>query len=252
MTAWSSSPTAAASWPTAADELATGLEKGAKQIPTYDKQTRTALSSVVATPVTAERPSSLFADIANTTFLAVLALWLGGLASFVVLRAIPARVLTSMKPSWRLAGEALLPAAGVAAVQAIALTAVLQILLGLSAGQVRRCCRSRAGRVDVRGGQPRPGGLARWRRPLRVDHGSGAGHGVGDHPGRTAVPGSDRAFLPLTPALEGARAIATDAAGAGGSAGLLLAWLLAGLAAGVLAVARHRMAKVPEVVPVRA
>ena len=55
--------------------------------------------------MTAERPSSLFADIANTTFLAILALWLGGLASFVVLRAIPARVLTSMKPSWRLAAR---------------------------------------------------------------------------------------------------------------------------------------------------
>ena len=47
------------------DELAMGLGKGAKQIPTYDKQTRTALSSGVATPVTAERPSSLFADIAS-------------------------------------------------------------------------------------------------------------------------------------------------------------------------------------------
>ena len=77
---------------------------------------------MVATPVTAERPGSLFADIANTTFLSVIALWLGALASFVVLRAIPSRVLTSMKPSWRLAGEALLPAAGVAVIQAIALT----------------------------------------------------------------------------------------------------------------------------------
>ena len=48
------------------------------------------------------------------------------------------------------------------------------------------------------------------------------------------------------------RAIVTDTVGAGGSAGLLLAWLLAGLAAGVLAVARHRMARVSEVVPVRA
>jgi len=58
-------------------------------------------------------------------------------------------------------------------------------------------------------------------------------------------------FLPLTPALEGARAVATDSGGAVGSAGLLLAWLLAGLAAGVLAVARQRMAKVPEVASVR-
>ena len=236
-----------------ADELATGLEKGAKQIPTYDKPTRTALSSVVATPVTAERPSSLFADIANTTFLAVLALWLGGLASFVVLRAIPARVLTSMKPSWRLTGEALLPAAGIAAVQAIALTAVLQILLGLSAGQVLALL---------------PFSLLAGLAFVAVNHALVAWlGGVGRFVSITAVVLATASaitqavppflaqivpFLPLTPALEGARAIVTDSAGAGGSVGLLLAWLLAGLAAGVLAVARHRMARVPEAVPVRA
>ena len=236
-----------------ADELATGLEKGAKQIPTYDKQTRTALSSVVATPVTAERPSSLFADIANTTFLTVLALWLGALASFVVLRAIPARVLTSMKPSWRLAGEALLPAAGIAAVQAIALTAVLQILLGLSAGQVLALL---------------PFTLLAGLTFVAVNHALVAWlGGVGRFVSITAVVlatasaitqavppflGQIVPFLPLTPALEGARAIVTDSVGAGGSAGLLFAWLLAGLAAGVLAIARHRMAKVPEVAPVRA
>ena len=193
-----------------ADELATGLEKGAKQIPTYDKQTRTALSSVVATPVTAERPSSLFADIANTTFLAVLALWLGGLASFVVLRAIPARVLTSMKPSWRLTGEALLPAAGIAAVQAIALTAVLQILLGLSAGQVLALLPfSRAGRVGVRGGEPRPG------RPGSVASAASCRSWLWCWPRRRRSPKPYHRswrqivpFLPLTPALEGARAIA--------------------------------------------
>ena len=56
-------------------------------------------------------------------------------------------------------------------------------------------------------------------------------------------------FLPLTPAMEGARAIASGGPGAGGAAGLLLAWLLMGVAAGVLAVARHRVAKVPELAP---
>ena len=107
-------------------------------MPSYDKSTRTKLAEVVATPVTSERPTSLFADIANTTFLAAIALWLGGLASFIVLRAVPSSVLTSMKASWRLAAEALLPAAGIAAVQAVALTAVLQVLLELNVGQVAR------------------------------------------------------------------------------------------------------------------
>ena len=48
-------------------------------------------------------------------------------------------------------------------------------------------------------------------------------------------------FLPLTPALQGFRAIASDGSGAAGAAGLLVAWLLIGVSAAVLAVARRRM-----------
>ncbi|MFT4165714.1 MAG: YhgE/Pip domain-containing protein [Microlunatus sp.] len=235
------------------DQLATGLEKGAKQIPTYDKQMRTALSSVVATPVTAERPASLFADIANTTLLSVLALWLGGLASFVVLRAIPSRVLTSMKPSWWLAGEALLPAVGVAVIQAIAMTITLQNLLKLDAGQVAQLL---------------PFLLLAGLSFVAVNHAlvawlGGVGRfisvGVVVLSVATAITHAIPEFLsgivpflPLTPAMEGARAIASGGPGVGGSVGLLLAWLLMGVAAGVLAVARHRVARVPELVPVPA
>jgi putative membrane protein len=56
-------------------------------------------------------------------------------------------------------------------------------------------------------------------------------------------------FLPLTPALEGFRAIASGGTGAGGAVGLLLAWLVVGLAASVLAVARQRMVPVAVVSP---
>ena len=236
-----------------ADELATGLEKGAKQVPTYDKAQRTALSSVVATPVTAERPSSLFSNIANTTFLAVLALWLGGLASFVVLRAIPSRVLTSMKPSWRLAAEALLPAVGIAVVQGVALTVVLQNLLDLTLSQVGQLLPFTllAGLAFVAVNHALVawfGGIGRFVSVAAVVLSTGAA--ITD-----AIPSSLQqviGFLPMTPALEGARAIASGGTGVGGSTGLLLAWLVAGLAAGVLAVARHRMAKVPDLVPVHA
>lgn len=232
------------------DQLATGLEKGAKQIPTYDKQLRTALSSVVATPVTAERPGSLFADIANTTFLSVIALWLGGLASFVVLRAIPSRVLTSMKPSWRLAGDALLPAAGVAVIQAIAMTITLQVLLDLSAGQVARMLPFLllAGLAFVGVNHALVawlGGVGRFISVAVVvlSAATAITHAIPEFLS-AVVP-----FLPLTPAMEGARAVASGGPGAGGAAGLLLAWLLMGAAAGVLAVARHRVARVPELVP---
>ena len=220
-------------------------------MPSYDQSTRTKLAEVVATPVTTERPTSLFADIANTTFLAAIALWLGGLASFIVLRAAPSSVLTSMKASWRLAAEALLPAAGVAAVQAVALTAVLQVLLDLNFGQVAQLLPFLLlGRNGLCGREPGLGGLARRGRAVHL----GGCCGARPQPQRSPRPlppswtWSRRSCL-LTPALEGSRAIASDGTGVLGSVGLLLAWLVVGAAAGVLAVARHRIARVPDAGP---
>src|SRR4051794_35513802 len=120
------------------EQLSDGLADGAKQIPTYDKTARDRLSTVVAAPVTTPAVTSVFSNVATTTLLAVLALWLGGLASYLVLRAVPARALSSMRSSWRLTLESLLPAAVVAAVQAVVLTVLLSALLDLHAGQTVR------------------------------------------------------------------------------------------------------------------
>ena len=223
-------------------KLADGLTKGAEQVPSYDKSTRTKLAEVVATPVTSERPTSLFADIANTTFLAAIALWLGGLASYIVLRAVPSSVLTSMKASWRLATEALLPAAGIAAVQAVALTAVLQVLLELNVGQAARLLPFLllAGVAFAAVNQALVawlGGVGRFVSVALLVLAAAA-----------AITSATPAlldvvtpFLPVTPALEGARAIVSDGTGVLGAVGLLLAWLVVGAAAAVLAVARRRM-----------
>ena len=119
-------------------QLADGLDKGAKQIPTYDKTARDRLSTVVATPVATGEVTSVFSNVATTTLLAVLALWVGGLASFLVLRAVSARALASMRSSWRLTLESLLPAAVVAAVQAVILTVLLTSLLDLGAASTAR------------------------------------------------------------------------------------------------------------------
>jgi putative membrane protein len=58
-------------------------------------------------------------------------------------------------------------------------------------------------------------------------------------------------FVPLTPALQGVRAIVSDGPGVSGAAALLVAWLLVGVGATILAVARRRMVS-PLVVPVAA
>ena len=55
-------------------------------------------------------------------------------------------------------------------------------------------------------------------------------------------------FLPLQPALDAFRAVAGDLPGAGAGAALLVAWLLIGVVAGVVAVTRRRILR-PVVVP---
>jgi putative membrane protein len=233
-------------------KLADGLAKGADNIPTYNEETRQKLSSVVAAPVQVPAPTSAFSNVTTTSLLMVLALWAGALAAFIVLRPVTARVLGSMKPSWRLALEGLLPAAVVGVVQAIALTVIVAVLLDLSFGATMRV-----------------GGLslllavtfAAVNQALVVWLG-----GVGRFVSlvvlvltaagalTSAIPDAFHAlqpFLPLTPALDGLRAVLGDAGGAGSSVFLLAAWLLVGIVAAVLAVARRRVVA-PLVSPVPA
>jgi len=221
-------------------QLADGLKSGAKQIPTYDKQARERLSTVVAAPVASSDVTSVFSNVATTTLLAVLALWVGGLASYLVLRAVSAKALSSMKSSWRLSLESLLPAAVVAAAQSVVLTVLMTALLDLGAGQVVRLLGLSllAGLVFVALNHALVawfGGVGRFVSVVLVVLTAAAAL-------TSAVPevfDSVTPLLPLTPALQGLRAVVTGNGG-GAQAALLLAWLVVGLAAGVLATARHR------------
>ena len=233
-------------------QLADGLKSGAKQIPTYDKQARERLSTVVAAPVTTPETTSVFSNVATTTLLAVLALWVGGLASYLVLRAVSARALSSMKPSWRLNLESLLPAAVVALVQSVVLTVLLNLLLDLTAGETVRLLglAALAGLTFVAVNQALVawfGGVGRFVSVVLVVLTAAAAL-------TSAVPevfDTVTPFLPLTPALQGLRAVVTGNGG-GGQAALLLAWLVIGLAAGVLATARRRTLPASKVVPLSA
>ena len=248
--AWSSSPPGADKLADGTKQLADGLDKGAKQIPTYDKTARDRLSTVVATPVTTPEVTSVFSNVATTTLLAVLALWVGGLASFLVLRAVSAKALSSMRSSVRLTLESLLPAAvgrgragrhphraavdaarprrrrdgsvlGLALLAGLVFAALNQALVGWF------------------------GGVGRFVSVVLVVLTAAAAI-------TSAVPemfDSVTPLLPLTPALQGLRAVATGAGTGGGAAALLVAWLVVGLAAGVLATARRRMVPAPALVP---
>jgi putative membrane protein len=231
-------------------QLSDGLAKGAKQIPTYDKTARERLSTVVATPVTTPEVTSVFSTVATTTLLAVLALWVGGLASFLVLRAVSAKALSSMRSSVRLTLASLLPAALAAVVQAVILTVLLATLLDLGAGATTRMLGLTllAGLVFAALNQALVawfGGVGRFVSVVLVVLTAAAAI-------TSAVPEVFDAvtpLLPLTPALEGMRAVAAGSGNGGGAAALLLAWLVVGLAAAVLATARRRVVQAAALIP---
>lgn len=223
-------------------KLADGLKKGAAQIPTYTANDRTVLSSVVASPVNAERPDTLFSNQNTSTLLAVLGLWLGALVSYLVFRAVSWRAFGSSKSSARLALEGVVPGAAVAAIQAVVVSLALWPLLDLSAAQVGKTLGFTllAGIAFVVVNQALVawfGGIGRFISAVALGLAAAAAL-------TSALPGFFdvvRPFLPMTPALDGLRAIVTGGSGTGHAVGVLLAWLVVGAAASVIAVVRRRM-----------
>jgi putative membrane protein len=224
-------------------KFADGIAEGRKEVPTYTESERDRLSGVVSAPVTVPASDGAsYSDIATTTLLVVLALWLGGLAAFVVLRPVTPRVLASMKPSWRLAFEALGPAAVIGAVQAVVLSVVLQRLLDLSAGQTAALLPFAVLTAVTFAAVNQAlvaalGGLGRFLSVLAaVVVTAGALTAAAPALFGTAAP-----YLPLTPALQGVRALVSDGGGVGPAIGVLVGWLLLGISVSVLSVARRRM-----------
>src|SRR5699024_2972038 len=81
-----------------AGELADGSAEGLKQIPTYDKNDRDHRSDVVAVPVDADKVEDNPVDAYGeglAAFFVSLALWIGGMITYMVINAIPYRALAS-------------------------------------------------------------------------------------------------------------------------------------------------------------
>ena len=112
------------------DTLAEGIGTAADSLPSYTDETAADLASVVADPVaTAGVGTDLFGATA-VPLLVTLALWFGGLGSFVVLRAVSSHALTSRRPSALLALRSLTPAAVIGAAQGLLVAAVVQFAAG--------------------------------------------------------------------------------------------------------------------------
>ncbi len=117
-----------------ASELATGLRTGAEQVPDTDAAAQTAVAEVVAEPVTLSVTRANEVDDLGqivATFLVPLGLWLGALATFLVLGRTSSAVLGSSARDGRLVWRMLARASSIAVAQALLLVALLHLAVGV-------------------------------------------------------------------------------------------------------------------------
>ncbi len=116
------------------DDLASGLRQASESVPVYDDDGAKNLATVLSDPVqTTGLGTNLFGASA-IPLLAMLALWLGGLGSYIALQAVTRHALTSRRPSALLALRSLWPAAAMGAVQGILVAGVVQVVASYEGG----------------------------------------------------------------------------------------------------------------------
>lgn len=124
---------------TGAGDLSTGLAAGVSKIPTYSETERAQLAAVAATPIVADiaRVNPVKNNGAGLApYFMALALWVGSLAIYLLLRPLSPRALASGAPSPLVALAGYLPGALLGATQGVALAAVLQWWIGIGAASV--------------------------------------------------------------------------------------------------------------------
>ncbi|WP_281640832.1 YhgE/Pip domain-containing protein [Aurantimicrobium minutum] len=111
-------------------KLADGLDEAVSNIPTYTEDQVSTLADLVTAPVGIKNGGGLTFGANSTPLYVVLSLWLGALAIFIVLRAIPLRVLESTRSSLSLATRAYGIPAVAAILQAVAVATVIAFAQG--------------------------------------------------------------------------------------------------------------------------
>ncbi|MCL2515223.1 MAG: YhgE/Pip family protein [Microbacteriaceae bacterium] len=234
-------------------QLASGLGTAVKSLPSYSDAERKTLSKVVATPVgvtAAAGPG--FGALAAPIF-GVLALWLGALACFVVLRPVSVTALGSSRSSVVIALRGLVIPAVVGAVQGIAVAGALEPMLRLGpagflglagVGVLAAIAFAAVNQALV----ALLGGAGRFVSMLVILLGLATGL-VGTAPAfLTALAG----FTPIGPAQSLVAAVVQGTAVPGGSVFGLVLWLFGAVAVTTLAVARGRTLPASRLAPAAA
>lgn len=227
------------------DVFAKGVSSGASSIPTYTESERSTLASVVATPVTTNSGvSTVFGAYPAAGLLIILALWIGAIATYVVVRPVTRRAVQSSKSSFALLVQGLWPAAVTAVGATALLTAIASSVLTLSLGRIAALATFTLAAALVFAVVNYAlvaafGGVGRFLSIVLAVLGS-ATLIISGSPGVFEFAAS---LSPLTPAIHGFTAIASHGSGLGAAVGGLAAWLILGLVLGFVAVSTRRQAR---------
>ena len=222
-------------------QLAGGLDQAVQQLPKYPDGDRDKLAQAVANPVETAEGTALGFGSSGLSLYAILALWVGALVTFLVLRPVPEHALESTRSSWRLALRQFRLPAVLAVVQGVLVSAVVGISGELSAGQWLGC----AGLLALaavaftavnQALAAALGGIGRFAAML-VGLVMLANGFIAAVP---AVLGQISAALPVGPAQDALRAITEGLDPGAGAFALLVIWALSGLLVTYLAIERSR------------
>lgn len=222
-------------------DLADGLDQAVDGVPSYTDSQAEELAAIVAEPVAADGTGTSLFGASAVPLLATLALWFGGLASFLVLQAVPRSALSSRRSSATLALRALAPGAAIGALQGVLVAVVVQLAAGYDLGAwllfAAMCVLAGVAFAAVNHALVALfGGIGRWVSVLVGVLAVATGI-------VSTVPGTllDVAgLLPTAPAYAAMLAALTDAGGGASAATGLVLWTILAIAASVLAVTRHR------------
>ncbi|WP_034594162.1 YhgE/Pip domain-containing protein [Hamadaea tsunoensis] len=117
-----------------AQRLADGLADGAEKIPGYDPDDRAARAGVLGNPVDLQRSvrhAAATYGVGFAPYFIALALWVGAMLAYMLLKPLNRRHVLAGGRSWRVALAGYLPAAAVGTAQAVILYLVLRYALGL-------------------------------------------------------------------------------------------------------------------------
>jgi putative membrane protein len=115
-------------------ELSTGLREGSQSVPDYDKSERKHMSETVATPV--EDAADRIHRVSNngealTPYFMALALWIGAMAIYLLLRPLSDRAVASTAGDVRTALAGFAPGLAISLIQVALLVATLEWIVGV-------------------------------------------------------------------------------------------------------------------------